>query len=209
MLKGIITPEPSRICRAQSISPIYSLPILRDVFAGWRMRRRDDSWDTPWVFIAAVIGVIAVVVIALVFFVGGGSSSGQNPAGQGAPPLATQVSSGPPAQSTASPGTGIQPASVKGPASVTVPGTGVFVRVSYIGGFAGTYGINGEIEKVRNSGERIFPLNAATGTVSATFHKEDGSTRHEIIAEIYKDGKALMSAKNSSAYGEVSVSSPV
>ena len=30
------------------------------------MRRRKDPFDKPWVVIAAVIGVIAVVVIALV-----------------------------------------------------------------------------------------------------------------------------------------------
>ncbi|MDP2798127.1 MAG: hypothetical protein Q8N94_11610 [Methanoregula sp.] len=92
---------------------------------------------------------------------------------------------------------------------VTVPGNGAFVRVNYIGSFAGTYGINGEMVTVRNSGERLFPLNATTGSVSATFHKEDGSTRHEIVVEIYKDGKALRFAKNSSAYGEVNVNSQV
>ena len=58
---------------------------------------------------------------------------------------------------------------------------------------------------VRNSGERVLPLNATTGAVSATFHKEDSSTRHEILVEIYKDGKALTFGRNSSPYGEVSL----
>ncbi|PKL68096.1 MAG: hypothetical protein CVV30_12220 [Methanomicrobiales archaeon HGW-Methanomicrobiales-1] len=90
-----------------------------------------------------------------------------------------------------------------------MPGTGAYVRVSYIGSFAGTYGINGEMVKVKDSGDRVYSLNATTGSVSATFHKEDGSTRHDITVEIYKDGKALKFAKNSSAYGEVSINSPV
>ena len=173
------------------------------------MRRRDDPLDIPWVIIAAVVGVIAVVVIALVFFMGGGSSSGQGPAGQGVLSQATHVPPESSAQSTAAPGTGIQPEPVKEVPAVTVPSTGVYVRVSYLASFAGTYGINGQMESVRWSGERVFPLSAATGTVSAAFHKEDGSTRHEIVVEIYKDGRALTSARNSSAYGKASVSSPV
>jgi hypothetical protein len=98
---------------------------------------------------------------------------------------------------------------IKEAPTVTVPDNGAFVRVNYIGGFAGTYGINGEMVTVRNSGERVFPLNASTGAVSATFHKEDGSTRHEIVVEIYKNGKVLKSVRNTSAYGEVSVNSQI
>ena len=32
------------------------------------MRRRKDPFEKPWVIIAAVVGIIAVIVIALVFF---------------------------------------------------------------------------------------------------------------------------------------------
>jgi len=169
------------------------------------MRRRNDPWDKPWVTIAAVVGIIAVVIIALVFFIGGGNTGGPGTAGQSSPSQSAQVPSGSSAQSTAASGTGIKPESIKEAPTETVPGTGAFVKVSYIGGFAGIYGINGEMVTVRNSGERVLPLNATTGSVSATFHKEDGSTRHEIVVEIYKDGKALKFAKNSSAFGEVSV----
>ena len=173
------------------------------------MRRRNDPWDKPWVTIATVVGIFAVVIMALVFFMSGGNAGGQDTAGQSPSPQATQRPSGSPAQSTAASGTGINPESIKEAPTVIVPGTGAYVRVSYIGGFAGTYGINGEMVTVRSSGERVFPLNADTGAVSATFHKEDGSSRHEIVVEIYNDGKALRFAGNSSAYGEVSVSSQV
>lgn len=176
------------------------------------MRRRNDPWDKPWVAIAAVGGIIAVVIIALVFFIGGGNTGGQVTSGQSSPAQVTQatpVPSGSLVPSTTASGTSIKAESIKEAPTVTVPGTGAFVRVSYIGGFAGTYGINGEMVSVRNSGERVFPLNATTGKVLATFHKEDGSTRHEIVVEIYKDGKVLKFARNTSAYGEVSVNSQV
>jgi len=170
-------------------------------------RRRNDPWDKPWVSIAAIVGVIVVVIIALIFFMGGGNTGGTGTAGQSTPAQPTQGTSGSSAQST--PVQGINPELIKEAPTETVPGTGAFVKVSYIGGFAGTYGINGEMVTVRNSGERVLPLNATTGAVSATFHKEDGSTNHEIVVEIYKDGKALKFAKNSSAFGEVSVKSQI
>jgi hypothetical protein len=169
------------------------------------MRRKNDPWDKPWVSIAAIVGVIAVVIIALVFFMGGGNAGGQTASGQSTSVQVTQAPSGTSAQVTAVSGTGINTVSIKEAPTETVPGTGAFVKVSYIGGFAGTYGINGEMVTVRNSGERVLPLNATTGAVLATFHKEDSSTNHEIVVEIYKDGKALKFAKNSSAFGEVSV----
>lgn len=164
------------------------------------MRRRNDTWDKPWVTIAAVVGVIAVVIIAIVFFMGSGNAVAQIAPGQNTP-----VPSGSSVPSTTVAVTGIKPEAIKEIPTETVPDIGAFVKVSYIGGFAGTYGINGEMVTVRNSGERVLPLNATAGAVSATFHKEDGSTSHEIIVEIYKDGKALKFAKNSSAFGEVIV----
>ena len=172
------------------------------------MMRRNDPWDKPWVSVSAAVGVIAVVIMALVFFMGGGNTGGQTAPGQSTSAQATQTLSGYSAQSTTA-STGLKPESIKEVPTVTVPGTGAFVKVSYIGGFAGTYGINGEMVTVRNSGERVFPLNASTGAVSATFQKEDGSTRHEIVVEIYKDGMALKFARNSSAFGEVSVNSQI
>jgi hypothetical protein len=98
---------------------------------------------------------------------------------------------------------------IKTQAPSTVPAEGVYVRVSYIGGFTGTYGMEGNITTTRNSGDRVFVVEDANGTVSATFHKEDASTRHEIVVEIYKDGKSLQVARNSSSYGEASVTAKV
>lgn len=162
------------------------------------MRRRNDPFEKPWVIIAAVVGIIAVIVIALIFFMGGGLSA---PAGSSSQ---TQVTSAnPSAQQTVV--VGVAPSVIKTQAPVTVPEEGVYVRVSYIGGFAGMYGMEGNMTTIRNSGDRVFVVENATGAVSATFHKEDASTRHEIVVEIYKDGKSQTFARNSSPYGEASV----
>ena len=162
------------------------------------MRRRKDPFEKPWVIIAAVVGIIAVVVIALVFFLGGGSSDPASASGQGqaAPtyPSALQTAAA-----------GGAPSVIRTQAPVTVPSEGVYVRVSYLGGFSGTYGVEGNMTTTRNSGDRVFVVENATGTVSAAFQKEDASTRHEIVVEIYKDGKAQQVAKNASSYGEARV----
>ncbi|MDD1681678.1 MAG: hypothetical protein LUQ35_08705 [Methanoregula sp.] len=164
------------------------------------MRRRKDPFEKPWVIIAAVVGVIAVVVIALVFFMGDGSSF---PATSGQPSANPGTSS-----SQQSSVVGVAPTALKTQAPVTVPQEDVYVRVSYIGGFSGEYGIEGNMTTTRNSGDRFFIVENATGDVSATFLKEDGS-RHELIVEIYKDGQSLLSATNSSPYGEASVTATV
>jgi hypothetical protein len=165
------------------------------------MRRRKDPFEKPWVIIAAVAGIIAVVVIALVFFMGGGSTA---PASSGQP----STNPGTPSAQQSSV-VGVAPTVIKTQAPSTVPAEGVYVRVSYIGGFIGTYGMEGNITTTRNSGDRVFVVEDANGTVSATFHKEDASTRHEIIVEIYKDSKSLQVARNSSSYGEASVTATV
>jgi hypothetical protein len=165
------------------------------------MRRRKDPFEKPWVIIAAVVGIIAVIVIALVFFMGSGSTA---PASSGQP----STSSGTPsAQETSV--VGVAPTAIKTQAPVTVPAEGVYVRVSYIGGFTGTYGMEGNMTTMRNSGDRVFVVEDANGTVSANFHKEDASTRHEIVVGIYKDGISLQEARNSSSYGEASVTAIV
>jgi hypothetical protein len=162
------------------------------------MRRRNDPFEKPWVIIAAVVGIIAVIVIALVFFLGGGSSAPTGSSGQPA-----TSSTNPSAQQTVA--VGEAPSVIKTQVPVTLPQGGVFVRVSYLGGFSGTYGMKGNMTTVRNSGDRVFVVEDANGTVSAAFHKEDSSTRHEIVVEIYKDGKSQQVARNSSSYGEASV----
>jgi hypothetical protein len=165
------------------------------------MRRRKDPFEKPWVIIAAVVGIIAVVVIALVFFMGDGSSA---PASTDQPSTSTGT---PSAQQTIV--VGVAPTVIKTQAPVTVPAEGVYVRVSYIGGFTGTYGMENNMTTMRNSGDRVFAVEDANGTVSATFQKEDASTRHEIVVELFKDGQSLQVASNSSPYGEASVTATV
>jgi hypothetical protein len=164
-------------------------------------RRQRDLFDQPWVPIAAVIGVIAVIVIAVFFFMGIGGSSGQ-PAASGS--SAASAGSSLPAGALSS--TTINPAAIVTQPTVTVPANGVFVKVSYIGSFSGTYGGNGDVLNATDSGDRVYEIVNANGTISAKFKKTDSSTKaHDLTVEIWKNGKVLKFGTNASTHGEVSV----
>jgi hypothetical protein len=79
------------------------------------------------------------------------------------------------------------------------------VYVDYIGGWKGTYGSPGSLLTETNSGERIRPVDNATGTVTASFWKLDSSS-HEITVSIYKDGKVLTSSATKTPNGKVTLS---
>jgi len=87
-----------------------------------------------------------------------------------------------------------------------VPTTGVYVRISYIGVWKGTYGMPAALQTVDKSGDQFYEIENAKGPVQATFEKLDGSTRHELVVEIYKNGQLLTSGKTSDAFGKVTAS---
>jgi hypothetical protein len=57
-----------------------------------------------------------------------------------------------------------------------------------------------------NSGDQTFEVVNATGTIQATIQKEDSSTKHDLLVEIYKNGKLLTSGKSGDAFGRVTIS---
>lgn len=88
-----------------------------------------------------------------------------------------------------------------------IPGTGVYVHVNYLGGYKGSYGIPDTITTVPgNSGDRVWEVeNTTNSTVQATFEKLDGSA-HELLVEIYRDGKVLTSGTTTVGHGSVALS---
>lgn len=93
--------------------------------------------------------------------------------------------------------------------TTAVPETGVAVRIYYIGAFTGSYGDDSQTYQVSNSGSRIYTLDNAKGTVTASFKKSDSSTRHTLTVEIYKNGILQKSGSTSDSYGFVTLSTTV
>jgi len=159
--------------------------------------RRKNLGDKPWIIVAAIVGVIAVVIIALVFFWGGGSGQTSG--------TSTSGSSSAVPQTTLLTNKGAASITVRETTAVTIPATGAYVEVNYLGSYSGTYGTNETIEKAQDSGDRVYSIDNANGTISAYFQKQDRSTSHDLTVQIWKDGKAVKFAKNSSAYGIVKI----
>jgi len=162
-------------------------------------RRRRDLGDAPWVTIAAIVGVIAVVILALVFFMGGNPGSTPSPSsGSGsAAPSTTLLAN-----------TGIAKITVKETTAPVVPPTGRYVEVTYMGSFSGSYGPAGALTKVQDSGSRLYPVESTNTTTIAKFQKLDGSTKQGMTVQIYQAGKAVKSVTNTSAFGIVSIQYP-
>ena len=152
--------------------------------------------------IGVIILLILIAVAGVVFVYPMISGSGPSIPG---PATGVPVTSPPPTTtSTPTPsGTIVIPAATAAP---VVPTTGVYAHISYIGGWKGTYGMPAALQTVENSGDRFFEIENAAGPVEVTIEKMDGSTRHELVVEIYRNGGLLTSGKTSDGFGKVTVS---
>lgn len=169
---------------------------------------RRSPREVPWVLIATVAGIVVVVIAALFFFSGlGGSVAGDGsipgPGTTAAPSVTSTAAASTPSASKTS------TVVIATTTPVTVPATGVYIKVDYLGGFSGSYTANGVTTKKTNSGTRLYEIADATGTVTATFKKSDGTTNHALSVTIYKNGAQLDTGSTSAAYGTVTVTANV
>jgi len=164
---------------------------------------------------AAIGGVIIVIVMAFVFFTSGGGGTSATPTAG-----TTTTSSGTPVPTTQSSTSGpavTQTINYQAVNAITAlptavptatPATGFFIKVSYLGGFSGSYTVDGNATKVQDSGDRIFVIDGTPSAVSAFIQKTDSSTRHALSVEIWKDGTSVKTGQTFDAFGNVSVSYP-
>jgi len=153
------------------------------------------------VFIAVGVVIILIIIAVagmLVYPMIAGSGSSQ-PGGSLPSSVPVTTASSTPAPS----GTLVVRETTPAP---SVPSTGVYVHISYIGGWKGTYGMPSDLQTMELSGDHYYEILNATGPVEASFEKLDSSTRHDLIVEIYRNGGLLTSGKTSEGFGKVSVS---
>ena len=106
----------------------------------------------------------------------------------------------------------VTPARTSGPAvvvptptEVVVPATGVWVRVNYLGAWTGSYGKAGSLVKVTDSGLRQYQIENPTGSIQASFRKDD-STSHDLTVEIYRNGAVIKRGNTTLPRGTVDIS---
>lgn len=93
--------------------------------------------------------------------------------------------------------------------TIVIPSEGVYIYVDYLGSFTGTFGTASETRSVKNSGERIYEVMNATGTIVANFQKLDISTKHSLSVKIYKNGISLSEGTTSNPRGMVNITAIV
>jgi len=153
------------------------------------------------IVIIAVLAVGALVVLPMIssgLFEGDGSSSGSS--------MGSLFGDSGSASSGTLTNTGVASITVKETTAPTVPVTGVWVLMDYIGSYSGKYGMTSDLQTLDSSGSRLFEIVNATGTIQVVAEKKDSSTKHELTASIYKDGKLLKSGSTKDSYGKVSIS---
>ncbi|WP_321507305.1 hypothetical protein [uncultured Methanoregula sp.] len=87
----------------------------------------------------------------------------------------------------------------------TIPSSVMKVHISYLGGYKGTYGMASNLQSVRSSGDNTYQIFNAAGPIQANVQKTDGSNRHELVVEIYKDGILLTRGSTNAGYGQVTL----
>ncbi|MFZ0004307.1 MAG: zinc-ribbon domain-containing protein [Methanoregula sp.] len=153
------------------------------------------------IIVIIIIAAIAFVVLPKVTSLGAHSSSGST---------VTVPTTIIPVTTSATVSSSDTPVVIATHAPVTVPTTGVYVTVDYIGGFNGSYSFGGVTTNITpNSGAQSYLIDNATGTVTAVFQKTDDTTTHPLTVGIYKNGNQLASNTTSAAFGKITVSAGV
>ena len=91
------------------------------------------------------------------------------------------------------------------PTEVPIPPNGVWVRVSYIGTFTGSFGTAGDLQQYTDSGDKFRQIATENGTAYASFQKQDGSG-HELVVAIYKNGALIKRGTTTAPRGSVEIS---
>jgi len=157
-----------------------------------------------------VIGVgvllIALSAIAIVYALGASGT----PSGETVPVTVASASPTihPTAQHYGVTSGKINPATIVLPANITVPDTGSFLVIRYLGQYTGIWTGDSETHEIDGSGDHVYAIENTTH-VSADFKKVDRSAKTNLTVEIWKDGKTLVRENATGLFGEVHIKTAV
>jgi hypothetical protein len=148
------------------------------------------------IFVAVVGGMITYIAILH-----------ENPAAF-ATPGARQAGAGP-ASAAPAPTAPPQPESTLAPAptpppTLTIPHSGVWVRVQYNGTFIGTVGAKGLLRQVNATGDRFYQIVTRDGIVDISLEKQEASGEPLAVA-LYKDGSLVRQSTTSVPKGTINL----
>ncbi|MDO9035908.1 MAG: hypothetical protein Q7U51_11980 [Methanoregula sp.] len=91
---------------------------------------------------------------------------------------------------------------------ITIPTTGVWVRVYYPGSFSGSIGGRGISTPIKSTGDQLYEIPANVGMVEGTIEKDDKSGG-KLVTEVYKDGALISRMETMKPLGLIDVHVPV
>lgn len=91
---------------------------------------------------------------------------------------------------------------------ISIPTTGVWVRVYYPGSFSGSLGGRGLSTPIKSTGDQLYEIPANVGMVEGTIEKADASNG-KLVTEVYKDGTLISRMETSKPQGLIDVHVPV
>lgn len=91
---------------------------------------------------------------------------------------------------------------------ITIPATGVWVRIYYPGSFTGSVGGHGTFTTVKSTGDRLYEMPVNVGIVEGSIEKDDGSVG-KMVTEVYKDGVRVSRTVTTTPYGLIDLHVPV
>jgi hypothetical protein len=91
---------------------------------------------------------------------------------------------------------------------ISIPPTGVWVRVYYPGSFSGSLGGQGLSTPIKSTGDQLYEIPANVGMVEGTIEKNDTSGG-KMVTEVYKNGTLISRMETSKPQGLIDVHVPV
>jgi hypothetical protein len=91
---------------------------------------------------------------------------------------------------------------------ISIPATGVWVRVYYPQYFSGTIGGHGLFTPIIGTGDQFYEIPANVGIVEGSIKKDDGSAGR-MVAEVYKDGTLISRLETRKPEGLIDIHVPV
>ncbi|MHB8164955.1 MAG: hypothetical protein ACYDDV_11580 [Methanoregula sp.] len=91
---------------------------------------------------------------------------------------------------------------------ISIPDTGIWVRVYYPGSFSGTLGGRGIFTPVKSTGDQLYNIPANVGIVEGSIEKDDASAGKMVI-DVYKDGTRISRAVTTTPHGLIDIHTPM
>jgi hypothetical protein len=91
---------------------------------------------------------------------------------------------------------------------ISVPTSGVWVRIYYPGSFSGSVGGRGIYTQVKSAGDQLYEMPVNVGIVEGSIEKDDGSVG-KMVVEVYKDGVVTSRMVTTTPAGLIDLHVPV